>query len=192
MVEKVLRIVTLAAAALAMVATPLFAQSASPPTGADKTAKPVVPSREDYPDAGQAFGMIWHYTNYDNNPNLAFEVPETDNLLWNVACEKQKNGSIRIANQIMAKPKELVAEDRFGFTVRVDDGQSIGVLARMLPVNIEGEEYHMPQFYLPNSHSLFRALAQGSRAYVNLNGNKFSMHLNGSGTALTAFLKACQ
>lgn len=181
---------TLAALALAVVTTPLLAQTKAPPTA--EVVKPGVPSREDYPDAGQAFGMVWHYTENDDKPFLAFQVPETDNQLWTMACHKQKDDSVRIVNMIIAAPKELVAEDRFGFTIRIDDSRSIGVLARMLPANLEGEDYHMPQFYLPNSHSLFPALARGSRAYVNLNGNKFSVHLKGSGEALTKFLKACQ
>tara|TARA_R110000772_G_scaffold194043_1_gene304840 strand:+ start:332 stop:910 length:579 start_codon:yes stop_codon:yes gene_type:complete len=192
MIEKTFRFVTLAATALAMTVTPLLAQSASSSADEGETVKRPVPSREDYPDAGQAFGMVWHYKDYDEKPLLAFQVPETDNELWTMACQKQRDGSVRIANMIIATPKELVAEDSFGFTIRVDDGPSIGILARMLPASIEGENYHMPQFYLPNSHNLFPALARGSRAYVNLNGNKFSMHLNGSGAALTKFLKTCQ
>lgn len=159
---------------------------------AEQAAKPDVPSREDYPDAGQAFGMVWDYMGNDDNPVLAFQVPQTDNQLWTMACKKRTDGSVRIANMIIAAPNELVAEDRFGFTIRVDNGQSIGILARMLPANLEGEDYHMPQFYLPNSHILFPALARGKRAYINLNGNKFSVHLKGSGEALTNFLKACQ
>ena len=85
----------------------------------------------------------------------------------------------------------MVAEDQFGFTVRVDDNASIGVLARMLPTQIEGQDLVMPQFYLPNNHALFPALARGKRAFVNLNGNKFSIHLKGSGDALVTFLRAC-
>lgn len=192
MLEKYSRFVTLATAALAMTVSPVFAQATNPPSAKEELVRPDIPSREHYPDAGQAFGMTWYYNNDNDNPFVAFQVPETDNQLWTMSCRKQKDGSVRIANMIIATPKELVAEDRFGFTVRVDDRRSIGVLARMLPANIEGEDYHMPQFYLPASHALFPALAKGNRAYVNLNGNKFSLHLNGSGDALTKFLKACQ
>lgn len=192
MIDKCFRFATLAAAATAMISTPLVAQTASPPGESARGAKPTTPSREDYPDAGQAFGMVWDYNGNVEDPVLAFQVPETDNQLWTMGCKKQADGSVRIANMIIATPKELMAEDRFGFTIRVDDAQSIGVLARMLPAQVEGENYHMPQFYLPNSHSLFPALARGSRAFVNLNGNKFSVHLKGSGEALTKFLKACQ
>ena len=53
----------------------------------------------------------------------------------------------------------MVAEDQFGFTIRVDGDASIGILARMLPAQIEGEDLTMPQFYLPNNHALFPALA---------------------------------
>lgn len=180
----------LVTAILAVTTTPLLAKMQAPP--AADAAQRDVPSREDYPDAGQAFGMVWQYSDYDDKPFLSFHVPETDNRLWTMDCKKQADGSVRIANMIIASPKELMAEDRFGFTIRVDNGQSIGILARMLPANLEGEDYHMPQFYLPNSHSLFPALARGSRAYINLNGNKFSVHLKGSGEALTNFLKACQ
>lgn len=190
MIEKILRFASLAGTGLVIAAIPSFAQSDS---STELTVnKAEIPSREDYPDAGQAFGMVWQYTNHDTKPFLAFQVPETDNQLWTMACQRQKDGTVRIANMIIAAPKELVAEDRFGFTVRVDDGRSIGVLARMMPASLEGVDHHMPQFYLPNNHSLFPALARGNRAYVNLNGNKFSVHLKGSGEALTKFLKTCR
>ena len=156
-----------------------------------ETVKPAIPSREDYPDAGQAFGMVWHNDTDGTRPVLSFMVPETDNRLWTMRCEKLEDGTVRIGHMIIAKPREMVAEDQFGFTVRVDDNAGIGILARMLPTQIEGEDLVMPQFYLPNSHALFPALARGSRAYVNLNGNKFSVHLTGSGDALVSFLRAC-
>ncbi len=136
--------------------------------------------------------MIWHYRNFANGPVLAFEVPETDNQLWTMGCQKQGDGSVRIANLLIATPRELAADDQFGFTIRVDDGAAIGILARMLPVRLEGDPYHMPQFYLPNRHALFPALARGNRAYINLNGKKFSISLKGSGEALKSFLRACQ
>ncbi len=154
--------------------------------------KRMTPSREEYPDAGQVFGMVWHDESYGHAPTLSFMVPETDNRLWTMRCEKGKKGLVRIANLIIATPKEVVAEDQFGFTIRVDDKPSIGILARMLPAQIEGEDHSMPQFYLPTSHSLFPALARGNRAFVNLNGNKFSIHLKGSGEALVSFLRACR
>lgn len=204
MTARVIRFASLAAATLAIGHAPLFAQAEtapqSPPVTApvtaaitqDAPAKPVAPPREDYPDAGQAFGMVWHYNGDEAAPVLAFKVPDTDNRFWTMACKRQQDGTVRIANMIFAAPKDLVAEDRFGFTVRVDDGRSIGVLARMLPADIEGRNSYMPQFYLPGSHDLLAALKKGSRAYVNLNGNRFSVHLSGSGDALTKFLDACQ
>ena len=200
MMGKSIRFVALITAAWGMGAVPLFAQAVGVPTTSEDgveaavkpVIKPVIPSRQDYPDAGQAFGMAWHYNGNDEAPVLAFEAPETDNQLWTMACKTLQDDSVRVANMIVSKPKELVAEDRFGFTVRVDDGRSIGILARMLPVNLEGKDYYMPQFYLPASHDLLSELAQGSRAFVNLNGNKFSVHLNGSGDALAKFLNACQ
>lgn len=174
---------------LALVASPGTASRSG--VVADKMAKPAAPSREDYPDAGQAFGMVWHNDSDGKSPMLSFMVPETDNRLWTMRCEKLDNGSVRIAHMIIATPREMVAEDQFGFTVRVDDNASIGVLARMLPTQIEGEDLVMPQFYLPNNHALFPALARGKRAFVNLNGSKFSVHLKGSGDALVTFLRAC-
>ena len=161
-------------------------------TIAADTAKPVIPSREDYPDAGQAFGMVWHNDSDGKSALLSFMVPETDNRLWTMHCEKLDDGSVRIGHMIIATPREMVAEDQFGFTIRVDDDPSIGILARMLPAQIEGEDLTMPQFYLPNNHALFPALARGNRAFVNLNGNKFSVHLKGSGDALVTFLRACR
>tara|TARA_R110000824_G_scaffold84095_1_gene209989 strand:+ start:144 stop:713 length:570 start_codon:yes stop_codon:yes gene_type:complete len=183
---------TLSAAAmfiLALVASPGSATQSG--VVVDEMAKPAIPSREDYPDAGQVFGMVWHNDSEDKLPLLSFMVPETDNRLWTMRCEKLDNGSLRIAHMIIATPREMVAEDQFGFTVRVDDNASIGVLARMLPTQIEGQDLVMPQFYLPNNHALFPALARGKRAFVNLNGNKFSIHLKGSGDALVTFLRAC-
>lgn len=159
---------------------------------AAEAIKPATPSREDYPDAGQVFGMVWHDEGSGDAPALSFMVPETDNRLWTMRCEKGRKGSVRIAHMIIATPKEVVADDQFGFTVRVDDKPAIGILARMLPAEIEGVAYPMPQFYLPISHPLFPALARGNRAFVNLNGNKFSVHLKGSGDALVEFLRACR
>lgn len=210
MTARAIRFATLAAAVLVMGSAPLSAQAESAPKTApvtapvtedkvagDETVKPTAPPREDYPDAGQAFGMVWHYNGNAAAPVLAFQVPDSDNRFWTMACKKQEDGSVRIANVIFAAPKGLVANDRFGFTVRVDDGRSIGVLARMLPTDIQardiqGKNAYMPQFYLPESHDLLSAMKKGSRAYINLNGNKFSMHLNGSGDALKNFLGACQ
>ncbi len=190
MTEKLPAIVRLATSTLALAAAALFAQVAS--TAETEVVKSDVPSLEDYPDAGQAAGMVWHYIESDEKPLLAFQVPQTDNELWRMTCQKQLDGSSRIANMIVATPEEMEAGDQFGFSIRIDDRRSIGILARMLPTSLEGESYHMPQFSLINTHILFSALADGNRAYVNLNGSKFSIHLNGSGEALTKFLKACQ
>ena len=176
--------------AFALVASPAGASRSS---GSDAgSIKPTLPSREDYPDAGLAFGMVWHDESHGDTPALSFMVPETDNRLWTMGCRKLENGSVRIAHMILTAPKEAVAEDQFGFTVRVDDNPSIGILARMLPAQIEGEITPTPQFLLPNNHALFPALARGNRAFVNLNGNKFSVHLQGSGGALERFLRACR
>jgi len=179
-----------AVAMLALVASSGSATQSAAAAG--EMAKPTIPSREDYPDAGQVFGMVWHNESDGKIPMLTFMVPETDNRLWTMRCEKLDDGSVRIANMIIATPREMVAADQFGFTVRVDGGASIGVLARMLPTQVEGQDLVMPQFYLPNNHSLFPALARGNRAFVNLNGNKFSLHLKGSGDALVTFLRACR
>lgn len=181
------------AASLVVIAMTIPQAGAAQDGGAAvETIKPPIPSREDYPDAGQAFGMVWHNDSEDNIPLLSFMVPETDNRLWTMRCERLDDDSVRIAHMIIATPREMVAEDHFGFTVRVDDAASIGVLGRMLPTQIEGEDLVMPQFYLPNNHALFPALARGNRAFVNLNGNKFSVHLKGSGDALVTFLRACR
>ncbi|MEH6702317.1 hypothetical protein [Parasphingorhabdus sp.] len=175
---------------LALVASPGVATQSG--TIVDEPVKPTIPSREDYPDAGQAFGMVWHNDSDGQSALLSLMVPETDNRLWTMRCEKLENGSVRIAHMIIATPREMVAEDQFGFTIRVDGDASIGILARMLPAQIEGEDLTMPQFYLPNNHALFPALARGNRAFVNLNGNRFSVHLKGSGDALVTFLRACR
>ncbi|MEH6788975.1 hypothetical protein [Parasphingorhabdus sp.] len=187
---KKLNLYAAASAAFLMAAAPAGASQASGVTSGP--ARPTLPSREEYPDAGQAFGMVWHDESYGGAPALSFMVPETDNRLWTMGCEKLENGSVRIAHMILATPKEVVAEDQFGFTIRVDDKPSIGILARMLPAQIEGEDYPTPQFFLPNNHALFPALARGNRAFVNLNGNRFSIHLKGSGEALVGFLRACR
>ncbi|WP_108810794.1 hypothetical protein [Sphingorhabdus sp. Alg231-15] len=190
MTEKLPAILRLATPILALIAAPFFTEVGR--AAEAEVVKVDTPSLEDYPDAGQAAGMVWHYIHGDEKPHLAFQVPQTDNELWRMTCQKQSDGSSRIANMIIAAPEEMEAGDQFGFSIRIDDRRSIGILARMLPTSLEGETYHMPQFSLINSHILFSALADGSRAYVNLNGSKFSIHLNGSGDALAKFLKACQ
>lgn len=195
MMAKAVRSVTLAAATLAMGHAPLFAQESevkSSTATAEEAARPALPSRLDYPDAGQAFGMGWHYNGDDAAPALAFKSLQSDNRFWTMACMKQPDGTVRISNVIAAAPKDLIGGDRFGFTVRVDDGRSIGVLARMMPNGAAEKLSYSPQFFLPGSHDLLTAMAQGQRAFVNLNGHKFSVHLTGSGDALKSFLAACQ
>lgn len=154
-------------------------------------AKAVMPNLTEYPDAGQEFGMVWSSWGDTADPRLDFAAPETDNRLWLMTCKRQPNGKATIVHQLEASSKGAGAGDRFGFTIRVDQNPSLGLIARMELTDGEGGKYYVPRFYTSNRHSLFESLAKGSRAYVNMNGNKFSVHLTGSGDAIKNFLRAC-
>ncbi|MEP3916215.1 MAG: hypothetical protein ABJM34_12945, partial [Parasphingorhabdus sp.] len=56
---------------------------------------------------------------------------------------------------------------------------------------IQGVSSHYPQFDISDSHNLWDEMRRGKRAFVNMNGNKFSIHLNGSSHAIQNFLNAC-
>lgn len=151
----------------------------------------VMPTLATYPDAGQEFGMVWSNWGDADNPHLDFAAPETDNRLWQMSCRRMADGNATVVHQLEAGSRELGAGDRFGFTIRVDERPSLGLIARMELTEGEGGKYYTPRFYTSIRHGLFEALAKGKRAYINLNGNKFSVHLSGSGEALKSFLRAC-
>lgn len=155
-------------------------------------SKANMPTLANYPDMGQEFGMQWIGWGEASSPRIDFAAPETDNRLWTIRCERRGSGKVRIVHQIEGSLKDMGANDRFGFTIRVDDRPSLGLIARMELTDGEGGKYYVPRFYTANRHPLYEALAKGSRAYINLNGNKFSVHLKGSGNTIKQFLRACQ
>ena len=176
-------------ASLALIAGPAaLAQDNSDVPGAKAEQ---LPSLATYPDMGEEFGMQWMGYGDAADPYVDFAAPETDNRLWSIRCIRRA-GNARIRHQIEGGAKDMGAGDRFGFTIRVDDRPSLGLIARMELTDGEGGPYYVPRFYTSNRHSLYEDLAKGNRAYVNLNGNKFSVHLRGSGKALIDFLKACR
>jgi len=170
---------TLAVSAVAM--APATAQE--PPKG---------PSIATYPDQGQDYGKVWNFQSYAGDPYLGFEVPETDDRLWTFSCEERPKGGKYIASFFLVDAPEMRPGDKFGMSIRVDNGKSIGMLARMDKIQLEGDFYHMPRVQLLKNHPLFAALSAGNRAYINVNGNKFSVHLKGSGAAFEKMLSACK
>ena len=155
-------------------------------------AKAIMPTQADYPDMGQEFNMQWILWGENDSPSIDFGTPDTDNRLWSIRCNRMSGGRVRIVHQIEANPRDMGAGDRFGFSIRVDKAPSLGLIARMELTSGEGVQYYVPRFYTANRHALYAALAKGNRAYVNLNGNKFSVHLKGSGNAIKGFLQRCQ
>ncbi len=150
------------------------------------------PTLDTYPDAGQLVGMKWDFVTIENNvPTLAFAVPETDNVLWRFRCEKYGEERHVVGNQILADPINMKPGDRFGMTLRVDSGESFGIVARMDKATVEGEAAYFPYFRLTKGHSMWDALRKGKRAYIDLGARRFSIHLNGSGKAINSFLDAC-
>ncbi len=165
-------------------ATPISAQS---PDSA--------PSLEEYEDVGRGMGMAWYFHTNDGNPILEFGVKETSHRLdrlWEFSCANLADDNSTISNTIFAKPREVRRNDQFGFSIRIDNGKSFGLVGRRAAFDIQGTETYFPQFKIPENHSLWNALQRGERAFVNLNGNKFSIHLDGSSRAINAFLTACK
>ena len=155
----------------------------------------VSPNIEEYEDVGQGLGMVWHYHGQDGAPVLEFGVKETNHRLdslWEFTCANFAIGSGRISNTIFASPPEADENDEFGFSIRVDDGNSIGLIGRKDPFQIQGNQSYFPQFQISDKHKLWDALRGGERAFVNLNGNKFSIHLKGSADAIDAFFRECR
>lgn len=155
-------------------------------------AKATMPTLSSYPDRGREYDMQWTLWGEEDEPRIDFGTPETDNRLWTIRCNRMANGRVKIVHQLEADARDMGAGDRFGFSIRVDRGSSLGLIARMELTNGEGGSYYVPRFYTANRHALYVALAKGNRAYINLNGNKFSVHLKGSGDAIKSFLKRCQ
>ena len=155
----------------------------------------VSPNIKEYEDVGQGLGMVWHYQGKDGAPVLEFGVKETNHRLdslWELTCANFANGSGTISNTIFANPPEADENDEFGFSVRVDDGNSIGLIGRKAPFQIQGTKSYFPQFQISDKHKLWDALRGGERAFVNLNGNKFSIHLKGSADAIGSFFSECR
>lgn len=177
---------------LAMTATMLGLSLAIPASAKGKTE---APSLEVYEDVGEGLGMEWFFQANNGNPILEFGVKETSHRLdrlWEFSCASLKAENGTISNTIFAKPRDIRRNDQFGFSIRVDNGESFGLIGRRASFEIQGIETYFPQFKIPESHNLWSALQRGERAFVNLNGNKFSIHLDGSANAINAFLSACK
>lgn len=153
------------------------------------------PSLDDYADVGREMGMEWYFQTNEGKPILEFGVKETNHRLdrlWEFSCANLVSEKSTISNTIFAKPRDVRINDQFGFSIRIDNGQSFGLIGRRASFDIQGTETHFPQFKISEKHDLWNALQRGERAFVNLNGNKFSIHLDGSANAIHAFLAACK
>ncbi|MFK7840999.1 MAG: hypothetical protein AB8B54_01935 [Sphingorhabdus sp.] len=149
---------------------------------------------ESYVDVGSGLGMEWNFHTVDGQPILEFGVKETSHRLdrlWEFTCANLDAGQGTISNTIFAKSPEVRKGDEFGFSIRVDDGRSFGLVGHKGLFQIQGVSSHYPQFDISDSHNLWDEMRRGKRAFVNMNGNKFSIHLNGSSHAIQNFLNAC-
>ena len=165
---------------------------ASPVSALEKIKSP---SLDVYEDVGEGLGMEWFFQANNGNPMLEFGVKETSHRLdrlWEFSCASIVNDNNTISNTIFAKPRNIRENDQFGFSIRVDNGESFGLIGRRASLEIQGIETYFPQFKISDNHNLWNALQRGERAFVNLNGNKFSIHLDGSAIAINAFLNACK
>ena len=154
-----------------------------------------LPSLNEYEDVGRGLGMEWFFHSNQGNPILEFGVKETSHRLdrlWEFTCENKEKNRISISNTIFAAARDARRNDEFGFSIRIDNGESFGLVGRRAAFKIQGTETYFPQFQISENHSLLTALQRGERAFVNLNGNKFSIHLDGSSRAIDAFLNACK
>ncbi|MGB5484896.1 hypothetical protein [Parasphingorhabdus sp.] len=166
------------------ISSPLCAQDTAP-----------IPSPRAYQDVGRGAGMEWSYHIRNGKPLLEFGVKETGHRLdrlWEFSCASDHNGRAIISNTIFARSPELQNNDQFGFSIRVDNGKSIGLIARKDPFEIQGHNAYFPRFDMSATHILWDALRRGERAFVNLSDNRFSLHLEGSGKAIKKFLDACR
>ena len=146
-----------------------------------------------YSDVGQVMGMEWYFQNKHNKPALAFGVKDVGYWFWKISCDgEQKRDKIAVQNTILVKNDNVRVNDEFGLTIRIDGRQSHGVTGKMKPYQGLGYQSVYPQFYVSNKDAFWDDLRRGSRAFVNLNGNKFSVHLKGSSSSVKSFIKACQ
>ena len=146
-----------------------------------------------YSDVGQVMGMEWYFQNKHNKPALAFGVKDVGYWFWKISCDgTQKRDKIAVKNIILVKHGNVRVNDEFGLTIRIDDRQSHGVTGKMKPYQGLGYESVYPQFYVSDKDDFWNDLRRGSRAFINLNGNKFSVHLEGSSSSVKSFIKACQ
>lgn len=171
----------------------LFTSSLAVPASAHPMD--ALPSLHEYEDVGRGLGMEWFFHSNQGNPILEFGVKETSHRLdrlWEFSCNSKEKNNISISNTIFAAARETRKNDEFGFSIRIDNGESFGLIGRRAAFKIQGTETYFPQFQISGNHSLLNALQRGERAFVNLNGNKFSIHLDGSSRAIDAFLSACK
>ncbi|QJB68138.1 hypothetical protein [Parasphingorhabdus halotolerans] len=153
-----------------------------------------------FPDAGQAFNMRWTYSD-KGQPSVVYGSPNTDNVMWQFSCGRKPN--IISQNQkvapvfpvtgiINATTTDLRPEDQFGFTVRVDNGASQGLLGQLGSTQIGNDDFYMPNLVLDANNPLFEKLANGKRAFLKIDGNRFSIDLTGSLEPIRQFVSACK
>lgn len=175
------------------------------------TAKPVAktfptsakaeykPDLELFPDGGQIFGMTWNYAD-QTQPTLFYGAPHTNNMLLKFSCSAKNDGAAKkdgagektVNAIIFATTIDLRPDDQFGLTVRVDNGQSRGLLGKLGSATVGKRDFHMPFVALAADDPLFDALAHGQRVYFKVDGNRFSIDLTGSLQPIEQFTAACR
>lgn len=167
---------------------------------ASSARKDYQPKLGTFPDVGQAFNMTWRYVD-KGTPTVTYGSPDTDNFIWQFSCGRKAN--IITQNQkiapvypvtgiLNATTTDLRPDDQFGFTVRVDNGRSQGLLGQLGPIKIGNNDFNMPELVLDANNPLFEKLANGKRAFLKIDGNRFSVDLVGSLQPIRQFVTACK
>lgn len=198
-----------------------FAQSNAPPSKASSTVAsqpaqgsakrlekaPAGSAKSDYqpklamfPDVGQAFNMSWSYSDR-SEPSVTYGSPKTDNFIWQFSCGRKANiisqnqkiaPTYPVTGTLNATTVDLRPDDQFGFTIRVDNGRSQGLLGQLGPIKIGNNDFNMPELVLDANNPLFEKLANGKRAFLKIDGNRFSVDLSGSLQPIRQFVAACK
>jgi hypothetical protein len=153
-----------------------------------------------FPDVGQAFNMSWTYSD-KGQPSVVYGSPNTDNFLWQFSCGRKANiitqnqkiaPTYPVTGILSATTVDLRPDDQFGFTIRVDNGRSQGLLGQLGPIKIGNNDFNMPELVLDADNPLFEKLANGKRAFLKIDGNRFSVDLAGSLQPIRQFVAACK
>ena len=158
------------------------------------------PKLEMFPDVGHAFNMSWSYSD-KGEPSVSYGSPNTDNFLWQFYCGRKANiisqnqkiaPTYPVTGTLNATTVDLRPDDQFGFTIRVDNGRSQGLLGQLGPIKIGNNDFNMPELVLDAKNPLFEKLANGKRAFLKIDGNRFSIDLSGSLQPIRQFVSACK